>query len=142
MSRTLADRTTVKFTSVIGLSRGGLIPATIIANYLNIRHVYSIGLASYEMDKQGNVCISRHDVYQRIPSNSRCLKRGERVLIVDDISDKGTTFQHVMNTYMTKAECDVTTLSLFIKPETTYIPDMYHKCVPQDEWIIFPWEKK
>jgi hypoxanthine phosphoribosyltransferase len=140
MCRFLAETTTDDFTAVVGLSRGGLIPATIIANYLNIRHVYSIGLASYNLDKDGKMNIGKHDVYQQMPIDCRCMKRGERVLIVDDISDKGTTFQYVMDTFMNAAECETKSLSIFIKPETTYIPDMYYGVVPQDYWITFPWE--
>lgn len=142
MSRAVADRLTEQITSVIGLSRGGLVPATIVANHLNIRNVYSIGLASYELDPNNNIHIHKHDVYQQIPLDSPCMLKGETVLIVDDISDRGVTFQHVMQTYMAKADCNVITMSLFIKPETIYIPDYYHKSVSQDEWITFPWEKK
>ena len=142
MCRFLAETATDDFTAVVGLSRGGLIPATIIANHLNIRHVYSIGLASYEVDKAGEIHINNHDVYQSIPSDCRCMKRGENVLIVDDISDKGATFQYVMDTYMAKADCDSKSLSIFIKPETTYIPDMYYGVIPQEMWVTFPWETK
>lgn len=70
------------------------------------------------------------------------MKRGDHVLIVDDISDKGATFNHVTHTYMSKLACEYTTLSLFIKPETAHIPDIYHESISQDRWVVFPWEKK
>lgn len=142
MSRAVADKLNERITSVIGLSRGGLIPATIVANHLNVRNVYSIGLASYDLDPDNNIHIHKHDVYQQIPIDSPCMRKGETVLIVDDISDKGATFQHVIQTYMARASCDYVTMSLFVKPETIHMPDYYHKSVSQDEWITFPWEKK
>ena len=127
-------------TRVIGLSRGGLIPATIVANHTGIRYVYSIGLASYELTDKGMEFTGNHDVYQRIPVNCTGFTKRDHVLIVDDISDKGTTFDYVIRTQMPSLPCSYTTMAVFTKPGTSHVPDLYHKQIDRDLWVIFPWE--
>ena len=39
-----------QFDSVVGVSRGGLIPATIIAEHMNIRELRTIGVRSYQLN--------------------------------------------------------------------------------------------
>lgn len=122
---------------IIGLSRGGLVPATILANNLHVREVYSIGVASYDKNNTpGNI-----NTYQRLPMNASGFSRGENVLIVDDISDKGETFKHVYGTTEMQHECMLYTASIFIKPNTKHIPDFYHSQVPEKQWVVFPWER-
>lgn len=125
---------------VIGLSRGGLIPATIIANKLCVREVLSIGVASYELgydgiEKPGNI-----QTYQRLPVNCPVMNKGETMLIVDDISDKGNTFKHVLDTIKSQYNTQFYTASVFVKPGTCFNPDFHYKSVPNDQWVIFPWE--
>ena len=54
------------------------------------------------------------------------------VLIVDDVSDTGDTLHQYKD--------DFSIATLFIKPQTTVIPEYYAQVVPDDTWIIFPWE--
>ena len=131
-----------EISQIVALSRGGLVPGTIAANMLGVRKLYSIGLASYELDATGQPCISKHEVYQQLSLDCPDMRKGEHVLIIDDISDKGTTFEHVMHEHMSRYECDFTTMALYVKPQTRYIPDLYYKMVDQDLWVVFPWEKE
>lgn len=123
---------------IIGLSRGGLVPATILANNLNVREVYSIGVASYD-DRSNTPGVM--NTYQRLPSNAPGFSRGDNVLIVDDISDKGKTFEHVYNLTESQHDCMLYSASIFIKPKTKHTPDFYHSQVPEDQWVVFPWER-
>jgi hypoxanthine phosphoribosyltransferase len=112
---------------IIGLSRGGLIPAVIISNMLNIRKVYSLGLKSYEEERQGEV-----EIYQ-VPEISTM----DRILLIDDISDSGTSFKLTKDMLIDK---EVITASLFLKHKTAFKPNVYGKIVPDDLWVVFPWE--
>ena len=38
------------YDSVVGVSRGGLIPATIMAEYMNVRELRTIGVRSYQLN--------------------------------------------------------------------------------------------
>lgn len=128
--------------TIIGLSRGGWIPAVTLANMMNVREVYSIGIASYETD---NGCAE--DVqgelrtYQKIPVNCPELSKGRPILIVDDISDKGHTLSCVVNNIKSIFGNHIQTATIFTKHGTSFVPDYYYNQVSDDEWVVFPWEK-
>lgn len=128
-------------TRVVALARGGLIPATILANKLGVRHVYSLGISSYEQQHDGTEIAKEFEIYQRIPTNIGHVDRDDRVLIVDDISDKGTTFEFAEQYIHDKMGGKIVTAALVIKPGTKYTPTYYHDVVDDDKWVIFPWEK-
>lgn len=128
-------------TRVVALARGGLIPGTILANKLGVRHVYSLGLCSYEQQLDGTEAPGIFDVYQRIPSNIDQVDRQDRVLLVDDISDKGSTFKFAEQYIKDKMGGKIVTAALVIKPGTSYIPTYYNDIIDDNKWVIFPWEK-
>jgi len=113
--------------NIIGLSRGGLIPAVVISNILNIRKVYSLGLKSYNETNKEKV-----EIYQ-IPD----LSNMDKILLIDDISDTGESFNLTKEMMQSK---DVITASLYVKQGTKFMPEVYGKCVLNDVWVVFPWE--
>jgi hypoxanthine phosphoribosyltransferase len=112
---------------IIGLSRGGLIPAVIISNLLNIRKVYSIGMKSYTGEEKDHL-----ELYQ-IPEVSKM----DKILLIDDISDSGESFKNTKEMLEGKT---VVTASLTIKHKTSFKPDVYGKAVKDNIWVVFPWE--
>jgi hypoxanthine phosphoribosyltransferase len=58
----------------------------------------------------------------------------DSILIIDDISDTGKTLQKIpqIRKYHT--------VTLFVKPEKTFMPDIHRRVVPQNVWVQFPWE--
>ena len=122
---------------IVGLARGGLIPATLLANMLNIREVYSMGLASYDdANKPGEISF-----YQRMSLNDVNIDRDATVLLVDDISDRGHTFEAAKQTLIDMVGCDIRTAALYTKPLTNHIPTYFHKQLSENRWAVFPWEK-
>ena len=87
----LRDCDQLPLNCVVGLSRGGLVPATIIANHMNVRKVYVHGYHSYdEQTKTRN----RHGVmYQDVVYDLMKSQAGHNILIVDDLCDRGITMQ-------------------------------------------------
>lgn len=126
---------------IVALARGGLVPATIMANKLGVRRVYSLGISSYEQYENGVELPGRLEMYQRIPTNIKRHHNDEITLVVDDISDRGGTFVYAKEYLQEILGGNILTMSLVIKPETKHKPDYYHECAPQDQWIVFPWEK-
>lgn len=120
-----------KFDCVIGIARGGLIPATLIAQKCNIRRVYSIGIEMYN-DTEKKTPI----LYQELPD----LVINTKVLLVDDIADTGHSFNIALDVLKKQDYNDITTCSLFYKPHSTYKPDHYSLQVEDSEWVVFPWE--
>ena len=127
----------INIDAILGLSRGGLVPAVLLANKLNIDRVYSYGLRSYT----GNM-IGAIKTYQHIGAN---LGTEENILIVDDISDKGETLGYVKGQVCTDSHLDyihknIYTCTLCIKRSTNFLPTWHCDTYDDDVWVTFPWE--
>ena len=127
---------------VVGVARGGLIPATLIAKYLGVREVLSIGLKSYNDGDDYTSRVPEPHVYQDLASSCPQIWRGDPVLIVDDISDKGNTLQYIDDNLTKQGAINLHTAVIFSKPGTSYEPTYTYSSVPDDEWVLFPWEKQ
>src|SRR5690242_5183870 len=74
------------FHAVVAVTRGGLVPAAVVARELGIRVIETVCVASYEYDKQGQI-----QVLKSIGEAVRGSEGGKGVLIVDDLVDTGAT---------------------------------------------------
>jgi hypoxanthine phosphoribosyltransferase len=132
----------IEIENIIGISRGGLIPATLCAKRLNVRRVYSVGLMSYS---DGDDYESRKPapvIYQSEPMSTHFIKN---TLIVDDISDKGNTLGFITTGMLTSPtffnEDRLFTATLYKKKNTYYHPDYYGTIATDGQWMVFPWEQ-
>lgn len=113
------------FNGIIAVTRGGMVPAAIIARELDIRLVDTICVSSYDWQKQkGEV-----KVLKSIPGT------GEGWLIIDDLVDTGRTAK-VIRELLPKAHF----ASIYAKPAGRPLVDTYVTEVSQDTWILFPWD--
>jgi xanthine phosphoribosyltransferase len=112
---------------IVGISRGGLVPAVVISNLLGIRKVFSLGLKTYKEQEKDNA-----EIYQ-IPY----LAYSNKILLIDDISDSGESFIIVKKLYSHK---QLVTVSVYMKEKTKFIPDIVGENVDNNTWIVFPWE--
>ncbi|RLE92667.1 MAG: hypothetical protein DRN04_09555 [Thermoprotei archaeon] len=116
--------------AIVAVSKGGVIIARLLADFLNIKYLYSIQVALYEAPGK----VGRKPI---LVQSFTCRNKHTTALIVDDVSDTGITlsfaYDHVKSIIPT-----VYTATLFIKPWTKYVPDFYLKTT--DKWIIFPHE--
>lgn len=65
---------------------------------------------------------------------------GRRVLLVDDVSDSGDTFDAAIRHLHTRGEPAVLrTAVLHHKTVSRHTPDFYAACVAEWRWIIYPW---
>ena len=128
----------ININAILGLSRGGLVPAVIISNKLDIDKVYSYGLRSYNTNRQGEAI----STYQHIGPN---LCSDENILIVDDISDQGKTLAYVKDQVCSDGPLNyvhknIYTCTLCIKKNTDFLPTWYYRTYRDDQWVTFPWE--
>ena len=126
-----------KFTDIIGISRGGLIPAQLIAYQLNVRRVHCFGISSYS---ETNERLTGNDVniYQRITVkfNKDC-----NILIVDDVADSGLTFKRcVAFHYDFESANKYKLCALHYKPCSVIKPDYFAQEVPAETWITYPYD--
>lgn len=112
------------FNGVIAVTRGGLVPAAIIARELEIRLVDTVCVASYDYKDQGGV-----KVLKEVPGD------GTGYLIVDDLVDTGKTAQ-VVRDMLPKAHF----ATIYAKPAGRPLVDSFITEVSQDTWILFPWD--
>lgn len=115
----------LEFRSIVGIARGGLVPAAIIARELGIRTVDTVCIASYQGQVQGEPQILK-DVSGD----------GDGILVVDDLVDTGVTAR-LVRTLLPKAHI----ATVYAKPEGRDAVDTFVTMVSQDTWIVFPWDQ-
>src|SRR5881227_2806786 len=75
------------FHAIVAITRGGLVPAAIVARELGVRVIDTVCVTSYSHTVQGEV----HLLKRVGPEIAASVESGRRVLIVDDLVDTGTT---------------------------------------------------
>ena len=114
---------------IISVTRGGLFPALIVSQNLNIHMVDTICVKSYSDKQQQNINIIK-----------KCVNiddKGDGWIVIDDLVDTGETLHHVKNLYP-KALYGV----IYAKPKGKHTTNLFVCEVPQDTWIVFPWDMK
>ena len=109
---------------IVAITRGGLVPASIIARELEIRLVDTICISSYDYQQQGNTQVLKS------PETD-----SEGWLLIDDLVDTGNTARIVRN-LLPKAHF----ATVYAKPAGRPIVDTFITEVSQDTWILFPWD--
>jgi xanthine phosphoribosyltransferase len=116
---------------IIAVTRGGLVPAALIARELDIRLVDTICVTSYDSASGGAAA--------QVQGNVRVLKSvsgdGAGFLLIDDLVDTGRTAQAVRQ-LLPKAYF----ATLYAKPAGRSIVDLCVKEFKQSKWIHFPWD--
>jgi len=132
---TQLSKSGVKYDYVVGVGRGGLIPATMFAYKLHVP-ILSYSLKSYdgqEQAKSGDECF-----YQTVEFD-RLLGKDLNILVVDDICDSGNTFELIKG--IDKPNVNIETyLAIFAKKSSISIPDYIGLISEENIWLNFPWE--
>jgi xanthine phosphoribosyltransferase len=118
------------FTAVVAITRGGLVPAAVVARELGIRVVETVCVASYDYDKQGEISVLKQVSPLVIGPD-----KGQGVLIVDDLVDTGATAR-VVREMLPKAHF----ATVYAKPQGRPLVDTFVTEVSQDTWIYLPWD--
>lgn len=114
---------------MIAITRGGLVPAAIVARELGIRKIDTISIVSYnEDDKQIDPLILK---------SCHIENHGEGWLVVDDLVDTGATAK-IVRDMLPKAHI----AAIYAKPHGKDHVDSFMTEVSQETWIVFPWEEE
>jgi len=117
---------------ILGIARGGLAPARIMSDLLDVKTVFIVCAELYKnIGKTGNLKIK-----QDYPKNAL---KGKRVLIVDDVSDTGKTLSEIKG-MVGKEALEVRVATLHYKPHSIFKPDYYSQST--SDWVVYPWEKE
>ena len=113
-----------KWQGIVAITRGGMVPASIIARELEIRHVDTVCVSSYDVREQGKITVLKSVNMD-----------GKDWLLIDDLVDTGQTAR-IVRDMLPKAHF----ATVYAKPEGRPIVDTFITEVSQDTWILFPWD--
>ena len=111
---------------LVAVSRGGLIPAALVAQALDIRLIETLGIASYAGEARGEA---------RLLKAPLAAGDGEGFAVIDDLVDSGATAA-LVRALLPRA-CFAT---LYAKPQGAALADLFVAAVSQETWIVFPWD--
>ncbi len=116
---------------VIGVARGGLVPARVVCDFLLQKD-----LAAVKIEHWGIAAtIGKATIKFPLPVDIS----GKNVLVVDDVVDTGDTYSVLMDYLKEKNPSKVRTAVLHYKTCSTCIPDYWAEKQDKWEWIIYPW---
>ena len=119
------------FDALVAITRGGLVPAAIVARELDIRVIETVCIASYHDYKtQGGL-----KLLKAVGADIARLDEGAKILIVDDLVDTGATAKLVRE-LLPRAHF----AAVYAKPLGRPMVDTFITEVSQDTWIYFPWD--
>ena len=116
------------YKGIIAVTRGGLVPAAIVARELDIRTVDTISIKSYDRHSRAEAKVLKFPDLELVGD-------GTGILIIDDLVDSGKTIE-VVRAKMPKAHY----ATIYSKPMGRPQVDTYITEVSQDTWIFFPWD--
>ena len=120
---------------IIAVTRGGLVPAALVARELDIRLVDTICVTSYDSGPKGINAGGPAQVQGSVQVLKGVSGDGEGYLLIDDLVDTGRTAQAVRR-LLPKAYF----ATLYAKPAGRPIVDTCVKEFKQNKWIHFPWD--
>ena len=109
---------------IIAVTRGGLVPAGILSRELNIRHVDTVCIKTYEEEKN-----CPPEILKGIDHD------GDGWLVIEDLVDTGNTCK-ILREMLPKA-C---LAAVYAKPQGKPLADITAVDVAQNKWILLPWE--
>jgi len=118
---------------IVGISRGGWLPARVLSDLLENPYITSVGAEFYVGVYETN---SEPRLTQQIPVSVF----DKRVLLVDDVVDTGKSAVLIRDHLARQGIKETKILTLYYKPWSVVKPDFYSK--ETSDWIVFPWEVK
>ena len=118
-----------KFTRIVAVTRGGLIPAGIIARELNIRHIDTACIMLYNYREEGDK--------ETVLKGADPSFNAEDTLVIDDLVDTGHTAK-ILREMLPKAHF----ATLYAKPAGIPLVDSFVTELSQDTWVLFPWDSE
>jgi xanthine phosphoribosyltransferase len=120
------------FEAIVCITRGGLVPAAIVARELNVRIIETVCIASYQNYNNEGALQVLKGIAAEVASMGG---QGKGVLIVDDLVDTGKTAR-VVRDLLPAAHF----ATVYAKPMGRPLVDTFITEVSQDTWIYFPWD--
>lgn len=148
---------------IVGITRGGLVPATMISHYLDVpMHTLNVSLRDGQLGPESNLWMAE-DAFGYVPKEERNSTddasdrhRRSNILIVDDINDSGRTLNWIKDDWMSGCMPNDTevwnsvwhhnvrfAVMVHNQPSEFKDPDYVGMEINKQEtpcWVVFPWE--
>ncbi|MEM0057138.1 MAG: phosphoribosyltransferase [Candidatus Geothermarchaeota archaeon] len=122
----------IKIDLIVGIARGGLIPARILSDLLLIPRVKIIHAGFYISPGR---TLHSPIIYTSIDKGD---VEGKNILLVDDVADTGETLLAIKEHLVKNGAASVYVAVIYKKPWNKAEIDFHAK--ETEAWIIFPWE--
>ena len=130
----LAAQVAGEYDAMLAITRGGMVPAGMLAYRLGIRDILVAAVAYY--DAHGTP--GPAPTFLQFPADP--LLRGRRILLVDEVWDSGTTI-HAVSQRVRQAGGIPTTAVLHYKPARSVVPGVPdHFAAATDAWVVYPFK--
>ena len=118
--------------AIVGIARGGYMPARILADFFGVMNLAALKIEHYHGTRKSRQARIAHPLPAAFS--------GRRVLVVDDVSDSGDTFDLAL-AHLAGREAlgEVRTAVLHHKTTSSRVPDYFAHKVIAWRWIIYPW---
>jgi len=148
---------------IVGITRGGNVPATILSNMLNVRgEALKVSLRDDDSESESN-CWMSEDAFGYVNEDERevyksrwDISKRKNILIVDDINDTGATFNWIKQDWMSSCLPNeeswdkvwhgnvrfatiTDNLSSEFNGKVDYTTHEVNKA-EEDVWLVYPWE--
>jgi hypoxanthine phosphoribosyltransferase len=118
---------------IIGVTRGGWIPARVLSDLLEVTDLVTVGVDFYV----GVAETKKEPVLtQRVSADVK----GKKALLVDEVADTGKSLQLAREHVLQQGATEVRVATVYCKPFSITKPDYYEK--QTRSWVVFPWETK
>ena len=118
---------------IVGVSRGGWVPARVLCDLLGVPVLANVGVEFYSG-------VGQRQDKPRLTQRLSTAVSGKKVLIVDEVADTGKSLKLAKEHIIKEGAEQVRTVTMYTKPWSTFEPDYHEK--KTSCWIVFPWETK
>ncbi len=117
---------------IVAIGRGGWTPARVLADFFGIVDLTGFNIVHYRG--------SHMEPEARIKYPLAVELNDRRVLLVDDVSDSGDTFDLALKHVAEHGRPEtIRTAALHHKIASRFKPDFYASSITKWRWIIYPW---